>query len=90
MHKKSFYPPVSEFHQASSTQFIGRGVTLVMSAACSFVDANIYYNQPSRQEGHQMRPQAWTWRRRHLLDQPACGRSGRDFQNPSPSILLAM
>jgi hypothetical protein len=32
MHKKSFYPPVSEFRQASSTQFIGRGVTLVMAA----------------------------------------------------------
>jgi hypothetical protein len=89
MHKKFFDPPASGFRQAPSSQFIGRGVTLVMSAACSFVDANIYYNQPSRQEGHQMRPQAWTWRRRYLLDRPASRRSGRDFQSPSPSILLA-
>jgi hypothetical protein len=32
MHKKSFDPPASAFRQAPSSQFIGRGVTLVMAA----------------------------------------------------------
>jgi hypothetical protein len=90
MHKKFFDPPASAFRQASSSQFIGRGVTLVMAAARGFVVANVYSNRPSRQESYPMRPQASTGRRRHLLDRPACGRSGRDFSKSKPSILLAM
>ena len=41
MHKKSFDPPASAFRQAPSSQFIGRGVTLVMTTACGFVVTNI-------------------------------------------------
>ena len=77
MHKKSFDPPASEFRQAPS-QFIGRGVILVVAAACGFIVTNIYCNQPWRQEGHPMGPQAS--RRRHRL---ACGQIGRNFQNPN-------
>jgi hypothetical protein len=54
MHKESFEPSASAFRQAPSSQFIGRGVTLVMAAG--FVVANIYYSQPSRQVGHPVRP----------------------------------
>src|ERR1700738_4638714 len=52
--------------QAPSSQFLGRGVIFIVAAACGFVVANIYCNQPSRQEGHPMRSQAS--RRRHRLE----------------------
>jgi hypothetical protein len=41
MLKKFFDLPVSAFRQAASSQFIGRGVSLVMAAARGFVVANI-------------------------------------------------
>jgi hypothetical protein len=47
MHRKFFDPPASAFRQAPSSQFIERGVTLVMAAARGFVVANIYYDRPS-------------------------------------------
>jgi hypothetical protein len=59
MHENSFDPPASALPQARSPQFIGRGVTIV-AAARGFVLANIYYNQPSRQEGHLTRSQSST------------------------------
>ena len=89
MYEKSFDPPASAFHQWRSSQFIGRGVTPVVAAARGFVVANFYYNQPSRQEGHLMRSQSSTWRRRHLFDRPACGHRPR-LSKSKPSVLLEM
>ena len=65
MHKESFEPPASAFRQEPSSQFIGRGVTLVMAAG--FVVANIYYSRPSRQVGHPVRPRRARSRERSFI-----------------------
>jgi hypothetical protein len=56
-------------------------VALVSATACGFVVANIYYYQPSRQEGHLTRSQSSTVVVITLIGPHVA--TGRDFQSPS-------
>jgi hypothetical protein len=87
MHKKFFDP--FAFRQAPSSRFIGRGVTLGGRPRLRRRQRLLPTGRRGRkviQCGHKRRPGVVVV---SLIDQHAAG-SGRDFQSPSPSILLAM